>query len=108
MELLSLVDTLNVCVGNPETKFIVLCEMHGGEFKAVDGILASFKDDCFPIKFEGKIYKSTVRSTECSILTEDIKYDMYKNYRVTLGHCVAANKGPLMMPYLNEQRCQAT
>ena len=84
MELLSLIDTLNVCVGNPDPKFIALCEMHGGEFKAADGTLSSFKDDFSPIKFEGEVYKSTVRSTKCSILTEDIKCDMCKNYRATL------------------------
>ena len=84
MELLSLIDTLNVCVGNPDPKFIALCEMHGGEFKAADGTLSSFKDDFPPIKFEGEVYKSTVRSTKCSILTEDIKCDMCKNYRATL------------------------
>ena len=83
-ELLSQIDTLNVCIGNPDHRFSALCEMHGGEFKAADGTIASFKDNYYPIKFEDEIYQSTIRSTKCSILTENTKCEVCKNYRATL------------------------
>ena len=37
-----------------DPKFIALCEMHGGEFKAADGTLASFKDDFPPLNLKAK------------------------------------------------------
>ena len=48
-ELLSLIDNLNICIGNPEQKFVQLCELNGDELKAADGKIASFKDSNFPI-----------------------------------------------------------
>ena len=100
-ELLSHIDTLNVCIGNPDHRFSALCEMYGGEFKAADGTIASFKDNYYPIKFEDEIYQSTIRSTKCSILTENTKCEVCKNYRATF-------LAQLKTPYLSEQMCQVT
>ena len=83
-ELLSLIDTLNICIGNPEHKFVQLCELNGDELKAADGTIASFKDGNFPVMYEGETFQSTVHSTKCNILTKDIKCEVCKGYRATL------------------------
>ena len=110
-ELLSLIDTLNICIGNPEHKFVQLCELNGDELKAADGTIASFKDGNFPVMYEGETFQSTVRSTKCNILTKDIKCEVCKCVRVTgqhFVHCAAVNKGSPKILYLKDQKCQAT
>ena len=84
VELLSLIDRLNVCVGNPDPRFTELCELQGGKIKAADGTTSSFTDDFFSISLDGEEYQSTVRSAKCSILTNNIRCDACKNYRATL------------------------
>ena len=47
VKLLSLIDGLNVCVGNPDPRFTQLCEWQDGKIKATNGTTSSYIDDFF-------------------------------------------------------------
>ena len=107
-ELLSLIDILNIYIGNPEHKFVQLCELNGDELKAADGTIASFKDGNFPVMYEGETFQSTVRSTKCSILTEDIKCEVCKGYRATLHALCNHQQRTIKDTISKRKKCPAT
>ena len=84
VKLLSLIDGLNVCIGNPDPRFTQLCELQDGKIKAADGTTSSYIDDFFNITLDGQEYQSTVRSAKCSILTSNMRCKACRKYRATL------------------------
>ena len=81
--LLEKIDTLNVCIGNPEENFVQLCDASHhwlGNILSPDGSVAACQ-----IIFEGVSFDSTVRSSKCSLVVNGVsKYDHCKKYRSVL------------------------
>ena len=62
------VDSLSVCVGNPDHHFVQLCDAHKGSILSPDGSVSAFTDDYCAIVFEGNSFDSTVRTSKCDLL----------------------------------------
>lgn len=75
--LLETVDTLNVCIGNPDNNFVELCGSHKGSILSPDGSVSAFKD----CSIEGQF---TVRTSKCELLVGGTKCDYCKKYRSVL------------------------
>ena len=54
--LVSLIDTLHVCLGNPEA-FTTLCNSRNGH---IDGRVKAFHDTYYPVRMNGQHYSSTM------------------------------------------------
>jgi len=82
-EILGKINKLNVCVGNPDKKFVSLMERRKGTIKSGTNESA-FIDSFSPVIVEGERFEQTVRSTKCEILVCNQKCDSCKAYQATL------------------------
>ena len=82
--LVSLIDTLHVCPGNPEIHFTTLCNSRNGHIEAADGRVKAFLDTYYPVRMNGQHYSSTMRTTSCALLVTGTKCTSCKLYRVVL------------------------
>lgn len=69
--LLDKLDSMTVCCGNPEIKFHDLVPIGCGLSNNVEPEIVAYREgDCGAISSENLPYSSTIRSTNCSMLTE--------------------------------------
>ena len=66
LHLLHLLDKLNVCPGNPDTKFVSMAEACKGKFFATNSDAKAYLDK-FPVRLNGRLYQATVRTSSCSL-----------------------------------------
>ena len=78
------VDSLNICIGNPESNFVEICESHKGDkICSPDGSVAAFKDQCV-LMHEGEQINHTVRSSKCDLIVGGSRCDSCRKYRSVL------------------------
>ena len=82
--LLETLDSLNVCIGNPDEHFVELCIAHKGHILSPDGSVIAFKDVYCTVMFEGDSFDSTVRTSKCDLLVNGLKCENCKKYRSVL------------------------
>ena len=78
-KLTSLVSSLNVCVGHPDSsKIIDLAKSRKGK------LASAFLDNYAPVTLKGTIYAQTVRTLACEYLVQGTKCSVCIKYRSTL------------------------
>ena len=78
-KLASLVSSLNVCVGHPDSsKIIDLAKSRKGK------LASAFLDNYAPVTLKGTIYAQTVRTLACEYLVQGTKCSVCMKYRSTL------------------------
>ena len=82
--LLSLVDRLEVCAGQPDEHFIAMAVARKGSFTSLDGHTVAVFDRYAPVFFNGESFSRTVRTASCKLLVHGVKCDPCKTYRATL------------------------
>ena len=71
--LLSLVNSLQVCPGNPDAKFISMCHARNGHIEASDGTVKAMLDNYCPVMLNGQKHMTTVRTMSCHLLVRGFK-----------------------------------
>lgn len=72
MQLVHAVHKAVICPGNPEEKFVSMCEKKGGKMKGErgHGDTVAFIDNTAVIDSAGKSYSCSVRRTDCEVICE--------------------------------------
>ena len=83
-ELIRKISTMNVCAGHPEKRFLEICKSRKDEINNHSGDVVAFRDDYCPITLHDELYCSTIRSTKCELLVNDVKCCSCKHYRGVL------------------------
>ena len=78
------ISTLNVCAGHPENRFLEVCKSRKGQIMNHSGDVVAYRDDYCPVTLHGELYSSTIRSTKCELLANDVKCSACKKYRGVL------------------------
>ena len=90
-ELLTKVNELHVCAGNPDKNFLSLMDRRKEKIK--NGTCESaFIDSFFPVFVDGESCERTVRTTKCEMLVCEHKCDSCKAYRATLRALASREK----------------
>ena len=83
--LLQTVCTLNTCVGNPDTKFTELAKsIKNGQFFLRKQKVVAYLDSGFCVLMDGQQYVSTVRCSNCHLLSDRYRCIECAVYRSTL------------------------
>ena len=82
--LLLTLNSLQVCAGHPEPRFVALCESKQGAIRSHTGSITAYKDDYNVVYLNGDVYPSTVRTSKCELLVNEVKCDSCKQYRGVL------------------------
>ena len=85
-------DSLRICIGNPDNNFIELCEAQKGRILSPDGSVSAFVDSFSTLKCEGESYSSTVRTTKCDMIVTGNKCKYCKKYRSVCVQCAVDTK----------------
>lgn len=83
-EVLAKISTMNVCAGHPEKRFLEVCRSRKDQIQNHSGDVVAYRDDYCPVLLNGELYPSTVRSTKCELLVNDVKCEVCKLYRSVL------------------------
>ena len=89
------IDSLNVCAGHPDGRFLEITKVRKGKFMSVSGNLVALVDESCPVVLNGEVYTSTIRTAKCEMLVNGVKCESCKDYRSTLRgicHCHNAHK----------------
>ena len=71
-ELIQNVDQLNVCVGHPDSDFIVFADSRKGKFIGKDGSIAAFLDHYAPVSTNGELFSKTVRTSSYLFVAKNV------------------------------------
>jgi len=83
--LLLQLDSLNVCSGHPEQHFIELLNDRMGKLYRASGEVAAYVDNsCSMYADDGQLISVTIRTSNCTILTEKARCINCMDYRPTL------------------------
>lgn len=83
--LIQLAEGSNVCPGNPDERFVeLISSKKGNKITSRDECTKAYIDDGYDVKFKGKIYTSTVRTTSCTILSHGSRCVLCNQYRPLL------------------------
>ena len=83
-ELFRRISSLNVCVGHPEKRFLDVCKSRKDQIKNYSGDVIAYRDDYCPVSLHGELYSSTIHSTKCELLVNEVKCGTCKGYRSNL------------------------
>ena len=98
LRLIKAIDEATLCPGNPDEKFITICQARGGKLKGAGGARdVAFIDDSPVVDTTGKAYDCTVRRVDCELLCEHsgqypLRCNSYQPYRSTLHSAVSRQK----------------
>jgi len=81
---LQLLDKLNVCVGQPDSRFVSMVQQKNDTIISPAGNKTVYIDSFGPVYFNEQRYTETVRTVQCEILTTESKCKACKAYRDTL------------------------
>ena len=91
--LLQKVSSLNTCVGNPEAKFVALCETKKNkQFLSASKQVIAYLDSGISVILNGQEYPSTVRCSSCSLLIDGIRCEMCTKYCKNLLTSISRQK----------------
>ena len=82
-DLLNKLDSLRLCVGNPDSRFIQLLKAKKGKIVATNGSVSAYIDGT-PTELNGVKYPETVRSSKCDIIGHTVKCEACGKYRSNL------------------------
>ena len=83
--LLARLSDLHTCPGNPEPKFVSLANAkRNREFLSSNNEVVAYADAHGSVSAKGTCYPCTVRTTECHLLTKELRCDQCKGYRKNL------------------------
>ena len=86
LKLMSIVNELNTCVGNPELKFISLGKAKKNRrFLSVNKEVVAFLDSNAVVTVDGETYLETVRCSKCYLLTTEVRCPVCTSYCVSLN-----------------------
>ena len=83
-ELFRRISSLNVCAGHPEKRFLDVCKSRKDQIKNPSGDVVAYRDGYCPVSLHGELYSSTIRSTKCELLVNEVKCGTCKGYRSNL------------------------
>lgn len=83
-EVIGKISSMNVCAGHPEKRFLDVCKSRKDQIKNHSGDVVAYRDDYCPVSLHGELYSSTICSTKCELLVNDVKCGTYKRYRSVL------------------------
>ena len=66
--LISKLNGLNVCVGQPDTKFVDVCIAKNGQILSRNNQVVAYLDSTTCVSADGEIYARTVRHSQCEML----------------------------------------
>ena len=72
------ISTLNVCAGHPENRLLEVCKSRKGEIRNYSGDTVAYRYDYCPVTLHGELHSSTIRSTKCELLANDVKCSVCK------------------------------
>lgn len=83
--LLSRLADLNTCVGSPDSSFVTLCKAKKNmQFLSSDKKVVAYLDAYACVFIDGHCYPSTVRCSDCSLLTTSVRCDTCTKFRNNL------------------------
>lgn len=82
--LLQRIDDFNVCLGQPDRHFIDMASARKGMFKSNDGSISAILDEYAPLVCNHEVYRATIRSAQCELVTSGVKCKSCQMYRPTL------------------------
>ena len=68
--LLSILQSVNVCPGQPNPRYIEMAVSRKGTFTGPDGDIKATLETSFQVTLKGKVFPSTIRTTKCEVLTD--------------------------------------
>ena len=84
-KLMTIVNDLNTCVGNPDPKFVTLGKAKKNRyFLSVKKEIVAYLDNNAVVTVNGETYPETVRCSECYLLTTEIRCPVCISYRASL------------------------
>ena len=98
LRLIKVIDEATLCPGNPDEKFITICQARGGKLKGAGGAGdVAFIDASPVVDTTGKVYDCTVRRIDCELLCErsgqyPLRCNSCQPYRSTLRSAVSRQK----------------
>ena len=82
-EMLRIIETLQICTGQPDDDFVNLLQLRNGKIISPKGSTSAYIDNT-PFTSNDKFISVTVRMTQCEILTKTGMCKSCKQYRPTL------------------------
>ena len=83
-ELISKLNSLNVCVGQPDTKFVDVCIAKNGQILSRNKQVVAYLDSTACMSIDGQVYAKTVRHSGCEMLIPGSCCDKCAGYRDNL------------------------
>lgn len=83
-KIITQLNSLHVCAGNPDDHFIQLAESRNGVFRNPANEVSAYVDDFSPISIEGVVFDRTIRTGKCEGLVKEPKCVACKDYQSTL------------------------
>lgn len=80
MKLISLLDSVHVCHGYPKKEYIDMASIRKWDFRGKDGKLRALVDASHPVVMKGEVYPSTIRTTECALLSDSPLCSQCRDY----------------------------
>jgi len=74
--LLTKLDSLNVCLGHPEQRFIEMLDNKNGKLYNSSGEVAAYVDNTCSFWYGGEVISKAIRTSNCMILTEKTLHDL--------------------------------
>ena len=81
---LQLLDRLNVCVGQPDSRFVTMVQQKNDTTMSAAGNKTAYIDSFAPVYWNERSYTVTVRTVQGKFLTTENKCKVCKLYRDTL------------------------
>ena len=80
MRLISKLESAHICRGYPRKEFVDMANARGGVIRRVNGEARAHVDSLHPVAMNGEIYQSTLRTTECSLLSQSPLCSQCRDY----------------------------
>lgn len=70
MGLISILASVEICRGYPKSEYIKMLNSRNGPFAGTNGEMRAQVDSANPVVMKRKVYQSTIRSADCTLLAE--------------------------------------
>ena len=80
LKLLTILDSANVCHGYPNKGYIDFANSRKGSFRDKEGRVRAYLDSLHPVIKKGNVHRYTIRTTECTLLSQSSLCNFCKDY----------------------------